>query len=133
MFLQKRKPYLFICPACVSTTPSPIHNPPPVPSAPPPTYKNDTRSRYTFEQKCQREINIHHPWVYIFYYKCFLMLFVLCYLGFDLSRFLLKIGRPTAGASCVLSFWSLVPSSLSAINNPDVLIQRSGAYDFLGR
>lgn len=60
------------------------------------------------------------------------MLFVLCYLGFDLSWFLLKIGRPTAGASCVLSFWSLVPSTLSAINNPDVLIQRTALMIFLG-
>lgn len=60
------------------------------------------------------------------------MLFVLCYLGFDLSWFLLKIGRPTAGASCVLSFWSLVPSTLSAINNPDVLIQRTALMIFWG-
>lgn len=119
---------------CLSVQPECLRPPPPfvIPHLfLSPLYKNDTQSRYTFEQNA-KEKEIYIIPGYIFYYKCFLMLFVLCYLGFDLSRFLLKIGRPTAGASCVLSFWSLVPSTLSAINNPNVLIQRTALMIFWG-
>ena len=93
-------------------------------------HKNDTQ--YTSEPQMPKrnKYTSSPPYIYFFYYKCFLMLFVLCYLGFDLSRFSVENWSSPVGV--LARTFILVVSSFSTVRykQPRRADPTIGAYDF---